>query len=132
MRRRYHCTSASNWDSKAWKFSHTERKSYVCALRYVPAKFYYSNSRPHKCRTCNYVSTSAENGPAMAGPTGPVPAPMNDYFLYLYGGFEVRAKSQASYNLSSKHMGLIRVCMQAYKLPAHFVWATLGSLKNSP
>ena len=24
----------------------------------------------------NYVSTSAENGPAMAGPAGPVPAPM--------------------------------------------------------
>ena len=76
VRRRSHCTSASNWDSKVWKFSHTERKSYVCALRYAPAKFYYSNSRPHKCRTCNYVSTSAENGLAMAGPAGPVPAPM--------------------------------------------------------
>ena len=76
VRRRSHCTSASNWDSKAWKFSHTERRSYACALRYVPAKFYYSNSRPHKCRTRNYVSTSAENGPAMAGPAGPVPAPM--------------------------------------------------------
>ena len=45
--------------------------------------------------------------------------------LYLYGGFEVRAKPQASYNLSSKHMGLITVCKQAYKLPAHFVWATI-------
>ena len=76
MRRRSHCTSASNWDSEAWKFSHTERWSYACALRYVAAKFYYSNSRPHKCRTRNYVSTSAENGPAMAGPAGPVPAPM--------------------------------------------------------
>ena len=41
-----------------------------------PAEFYYSNLRPHKCRTRNYVSTSAENGPAMAGPAGPVPAPM--------------------------------------------------------
>ena len=40
-------------------------------------------------------------------------------------GFEVRAKPQASYNLSTKHMGLIRVCMQAYKLPTHFVWATI-------
>ena len=40
------------------------------------AEFYYSNSRLHKCRTRNYVSTSAENGPAMAGPAGPVPAPM--------------------------------------------------------
>ena len=42
-----------------------------------PAEFFYSNSRPHKCRTRNYVSTSAENGPAMAGPAGPVPAPMS-------------------------------------------------------
>ena len=73
VRRRSHCTSASNWDSKAWKFSHTERKSCACALR---SEFYYSNSRLHKCRTRNYVSTSAENGPAMAGPAGPVPAPM--------------------------------------------------------
>ena len=40
------------------------------------AEFYYSNSRPHKCQTHNYVSTSAENDPAMAGPAGPVPAPM--------------------------------------------------------
>ena len=40
------------------------------------AEFYNSNSRPHKCQTRNYVSTSAENGPAMAGPAGPVPAPM--------------------------------------------------------
>ena len=34
VRRRSHCTSASNWDSKAWKFSHTERKSYARALKY--------------------------------------------------------------------------------------------------
>ena len=32
-----------------------------------PAEFYYSNSRPHKYRMRNYVSTSAENGLAMAG-----------------------------------------------------------------
>ena len=76
-RRHSHCTSASNWDSKAWKFSHTERKSYACALRYVPCLSLLQNSRPHKCKTCNYVSTSAENGLAMAGPAGPVPAPMN-------------------------------------------------------
>ena len=38
VRRRSHWTSASNWDSKAWKFSHTERKSYACALRYVPCR----------------------------------------------------------------------------------------------
>ena len=50
-----------------------------------PAEFYYSNSRLHKCRTRNYVSTSAENGPAMAGPAGPVPAPMNIHnFLSLF------------------------------------------------
>ena len=41
------------------------------------AEFYYSNLRPHKCQTRNYVSTLAENGPAMAGPAGPVPAPMH-------------------------------------------------------
>ena len=76
VKRHSHCTSASNWDYEAWKFSHTERKSYACTLRFVPAKFYYSNSRPHKCRTHNYVSTSAENGPAMAGPAGPVLVPM--------------------------------------------------------
>ena len=38
VRRRSHCTSASNWDSKAWKFSHIEPKSYACALRYVPCR----------------------------------------------------------------------------------------------
>ena len=38
VRRCCNCTSASNWDSKAWKFSHTERKSYACALRYVPCR----------------------------------------------------------------------------------------------
>ena len=45
-------------------------------MRTMHAEFYNSNSRPHKCQTRNYVSTSAENGPAMAGPAGPVPAPM--------------------------------------------------------
>ena len=73
VRRRSHCTSASNWDSKAWKFSHTEVSLMRAHLGTYPAEFYYSNSRLHKCRTHNYVSTSAENGPAMAGP---VPAPM--------------------------------------------------------
>jgi len=51
----------------------------MCAhLGMYPAEFYYSNSRLHKCQMCNYVSTSAENGLAMAGPAGPVPAPMNE------------------------------------------------------
>ena len=35
VRRRSHCTSASNWDSKAWKFSHNERKSYAVVHRYI-------------------------------------------------------------------------------------------------
>ena len=47
-----------------------------------PAEFYYRFLRPHKCRTHNYVSTSAENGPAMAGPAGPVPAPMHCFTQY--------------------------------------------------
>ena len=46
-------------------------------LSMYPAEFYYSNSRSLKCQTRNYVSTSAENGLAMAGPAGPVPAPMD-------------------------------------------------------
>ena len=33
-----HYTSASNWESKAWKFSHTEHKSYACALTYIPCR----------------------------------------------------------------------------------------------
>ena len=72
VRRRSHCTSASNLDSKAWKFIVILMSAH---LGTYPAKFFFSNSRPHKCRTRNYV-TSAENGPAMAGPAGPVPAPM--------------------------------------------------------
>ena len=39
VRRRSHCASASNWDSKAWKFSHTEHKSYACALRILLQQF---------------------------------------------------------------------------------------------
>ena len=46
-------------------------------LRTYPARFYYSNSvRPHKSRMYNYVSPSAKNSPAMAGPAGPVPVLM--------------------------------------------------------
>ena len=57
-----------------WKFSlsHTKRKSYTCALTYVLCL----GMRPHKSRTHTFVSNSAENGPAMAGPAGLVPAPM--------------------------------------------------------
>ena len=59
--------------------SNTERKSYVCVLMYThPTGFYYSNSVWERDHT-KVDLTSAENGPAMAGPAGPIPAPM------LYG-----------------------------------------------
>ena len=77
VRKCSHCTSASNWDSKAWKFSHAELKSYACALRYVPAKFYYSNSRPHKRRTRKLCLNFGWEWSGHAGPAGPVPAPMH-------------------------------------------------------
>ena len=32
----------------------------------------------------NYVSTSAKNGPAMAGPAGPVPAPMPKEYNFIH------------------------------------------------
>ena len=52
--------------------------SLMCAdLGTYHAKFYYSYLRPHKYHTRNYVTTSAENGPAMVGPAGPVPAPIS-------------------------------------------------------
>ena len=38
VRRHSHCTSAPNWESKAWKFSHTACKFYVRALTYVPCR----------------------------------------------------------------------------------------------
>ena len=48
-------------------------------VRTLPA-IYYSNSESvyeqDHTRMHTFVSTSAENGPAMAGPAGPVPAPM--------------------------------------------------------
>ena len=112
VRRRSNCTSASNWDSKAWKLSHTERKCYACALRYVPAKFYYSNLRTHKCRSCiKYVSTSAENDPAMAGPAGPVLAPMSYCALA---------------NMYIWELGLIPAC-QSECLP----WTGLGTHRQA-
>ena len=68
VRRCSHCTSASNWESKAWKFSHTEHITYVCTLKYVPCQIllqqFSLGTRPHKSGTDNYVSLSAENGPA--------------------------------------------------------------------
>ena len=51
-------------------------------LRTYPAEFYYSSSVWERDHTkvehiISYVSTLAENGPAMAGPAGPVLAPMH-------------------------------------------------------
>ena len=50
-----------------------------------------------------YVSTSVENGPAMAGPAGPVPAPMlkllsawGNYFYGAYGSDHPLYKHQRS------------------------------------
>ena len=60
VRRRSYCTLASNWESKAWKFNHTERKSYA---RTYPAGFYYSNIQSgneqdnNKRRTHNYIKS---------------------------------------------------------------------------
>ena len=45
-------------------------------LHTYPAGFYYSNSVWEQDHTKVDVSTSAENGPAMAGPARPVLAPM--------------------------------------------------------
>ena len=70
-------------------------------LRTYFAGFYYSNSfslgtRPHKSQS----TTSAENGPAMAVPAGPVPAPISLLNRFapprgwaFLGGSDVRAKS---------------------------------------
>ena len=80
VRRCSHYTSASKWESKAWKFSHAEHINYyACTLTYVPCRILQQFSlgrRPHKSRTHKYDSPLPENGPAMAGPAGPVPAPM--------------------------------------------------------
>ena len=66
VRRHSHWTSASNWESKAWKFSHTERKSYACALTY-PAGF---TTALISLRTRLHKSRMYKNGLAMAGQAG--------------------------------------------------------------
>ena len=52
-------------------------RAYLCTY---PAGFYYNSSvsgnETTQSQTHNYVSALAENGLAMAGPAGPVPAPM--------------------------------------------------------
>ena len=57
----------------------TERsKSYAYALTYPDfITAIISQSWNETTQKSNYVSTSAENGPAMAGPAGPVPAPVH-------------------------------------------------------
>ena len=51
---------------------HTEHKSYACALAYIPwwilLQQFSLGLRLHKGQMHNYVSTSTENGSAMAGP----------------------------------------------------------------
>ena len=58
---------------------------HVCTLPDFTTAIFSPGTRQHKSRTHNYVSPSAENGPAIAGPAGPVPAPM--IFLRLISFF---------------------------------------------
>ena len=89
--RRSHFTSASNWELPllcSLSLACTERMR--AHLHLYPAGFYYSSSvweRDHTKveRVISYVSTSAENGPAMAGPAGPVSALMQ----YLGGSLRL-------------------------------------------
>ena len=59
----------------------------VVHLRAYSAGFYYSKfslgMRPHKSQTHNYVTTLAENGPAMARRAGPVPAPIHEWVVCI-------------------------------------------------
>ena len=61
-------------------FSFELRVNLMRAHLTYPAEFYFSNiqsgNETTKSRMHNYVSTLAENRLAMAGPAGPVPAPM--------------------------------------------------------
>ena len=77
-------TSASNWELpllRSFSLAVLNVSLMRAHLRsYVPCRIllqqFSPGTRPHKSQTHNYVSTSAENGPAMAGPAGPVLAPM--------------------------------------------------------
>ena len=109
VRRHPHCTSALNWELpllcsllqdhnrlrlrctdlvvyyKLWPFllwgggyfhMRVHLRMYHCQIL---LQQFSLGMRPHKSQMHNYVSTSAENGPAMAGPAGParpVLAPM--------------------------------------------------------
>ena len=55
---------------------------HVCTLPDFTTALFSPGTRQHKSRTHNYVSPLAENGPAIAGPAGPVPMPM--IFLRLF------------------------------------------------
>ena len=80
VRRRSHFTSASNWELPLLCSLTLACTECMRALTSVPCRILLQHfslgMRPHKSRMHNYVSSSAENGPAMAGPAGPVPAPM--------------------------------------------------------
>ena len=51
-------------------------RTYVRTLPDFTTAVQSGNETTQKSNIDNYVSTSAENGPAMAGPAGPVLAPM--------------------------------------------------------
>ena len=89
VRRHSHFTSASNWElpllcSLSLACTnvcvHTYGTSVPCRILLQPFSL---GMRPHKvAHVISYVSTWTENGPAMAGPAGPVPAPMLIVLLY--------------------------------------------------
>ena len=50
--------------------------------------------------------------------------------FFIYTGFRSPSKASSLTNPSPKHMGFMRLWMQAYKPPAHFVWATIGFIEK--
>ena len=76
-------------------------------------------SRNETTRKSTYVSTSAENGPAMAGPAGPVPAPMSSfiYGCFIYSTFNFDLLLFAALLLN---FDLPRGCMPLLKFWGYF------------
>ena len=109
VRRHSHCISASNWElplPSSLSLAVLNVSLMRVRLRsYVPCRTLqqqFMGTRPHKSQMHNYVSTSAENGSAMAGLAGPaglVPAPMN----YTPGTYIVhRQLVNINYNYKKK------------------------------
>ena len=93
MRRRSHCTSASNWDSRILRPGSLVILN-VSLMRahlgmYLPN--FTTAIRDHT-NVERVIMSSAENGPAMAGPAGPVPAPMQS------GSQDLHTTKQLHYN----------------------------------